>query len=298
MKYAVNEAGVSALQKMAAALIDSSTNIFNKTSQLQALADEHGNDLGPHKASLNQAILEIYTELKASAEPVKELSSTLEDIAEGYQEIIGNNVIASASGSSAGASAGAGSAGGNEPGGNSSVGAAASEQVRACGREWTDSLPSENRAAIASYTSTAYENINATLRGLEHQFNPGNYERARKIHQSLSGASIPAVCTVYRGTSSKALGALRMLPDSLLVGKVISDRGFMSTSLEQSTAFDGEVLLEIDVPKGAHGAYVGDISALGHQENEVLFDMGQKMRITNVRRDADGRRIISVRILN
>lgn len=57
------------------------------------------------------------------------------------------------------------------------------------------------------------------------------------------------------------------------------------------------MLLEIDVPKGAHGAYVGDISAAGHYESEVLFDAEQPMRITGVRRDEHGRRIISVRIM-
>lgn len=58
------------------------------------------------------------------------------------------------------------------------------------------------------------------------------------------------------------------------------------------------MLLEIEVPKGSHGAYVGDISAAGHYESEVLFDAGQKMRIISVRYDRNGRRIIRVRIMN
>lgn len=89
-----------------------------------------------------------------------------------------------------------------------------------------------------------------------------------------------------------------MLPDNMLVGRVISDRGFMSTSLERNSAFGKGMLLEIEVPKGSHGAYVGDISAAGHYESEVLFDAGQKMRIISVRYDRNGRRIIRVRIMN
>ncbi len=147
------------------------------------------------------------------------------------------------------------------------------------------------------YTGTAYSNINARLRGLEKSFDPGNQECAIRIHQALSGASIPADCTVYRGVSSKALGMLRMLPDNMLVGKTFTDHGFMSTSLERNSAFGGDMLLEVDVPKGAHGAYVGDISSAGHYESEVLFDAGQQMRITGVRCDENGRRIVSVRIM-
>lgn len=174
---------------------------------------------------------------------------------------------------------------------------APADRIKTCGREWTESLSKENKAAIHSYTGTAYSNINARLRGLEKSFDPGNQECAIRIHQALSGASIPADCTVYRGVSSKALGMLRMLPDNMLVGKTFTDHGFMSTSLERNSAFGGDMLLEVDVPKGAHGAYVGDISSAGHYESEVLFDAGQQMRITGVRCDENGRRIVSVRIM-
>ena len=82
----------------------------------------------------------------------------------------------------------------------------------------------------------------------------------------------------------------------MLVGKVFSDKGFMSTSLEKGNAFGGGDLLEISVPKGSHGAYVGHISSAGHYETEVLFDVRQVMRITGVRRNEWGRRIISVQL--
>lgn len=141
-------------------------------------------------------------------------------------------------------------------------------------------------------------NINATLRGVEKQFDKGNYECAVALHDALGRASIPSDCKVYRGVSSKALGGLRLLPDSMLTGKTFRDKGFMSTSLEQGNAFGGDLLLEIDVPKGSHGAYVGHISSAGHYESEVLFDAGQVMQITGTRKDSNGRRIISVRIMN
>lgn len=135
------------------------------------------------------------------------------------------------------------------------------------------------------------------MRGIDKKFNEGNRERAIALHGALKNASIPADCTVYRGTSEKALGMLRFLPDSMLTGRVISDAGFMSTSLDRSGSFGGNALLEIEAPKGSHGAYIGHISSAGPSEQEVLFDAGQKMRIIEAKRDANGRRIIKVRIL-
>lgn len=293
MKYAVNEAGVSALRNISTTLIDASAKVLEKISQLQTLTADNEDSLGPHKASLNQAIMEIYIGLKESAESIGVLAATAKDVAEAYQEIIDNDYISTITGSSAEAAAGASHIAAHAAGAVSQA-----DQIRSCGKQWAASLPAESRAAIRSYTGTAYSNINARLRGLESSFDPGNLECAQKIHQALSGASISNDCTVYRGVSSKALGRLRTLPDSVLVGKTFADHGFMSTSLDRNSAFGGDMLLEIDVPKGSYGAYVGDISSAGHYESEVLFDAGQQMRITGVRRDESGRRIVSVRIMN
>lgn len=180
-------------------------------------------------------------------------------------------------------------------GGGASLESSAAELVRQNGAAWVSQLSPEEKRAVRAYTGTAYANINATLRGIEKSFGPGNYECARHIHQALSRASIPHDCTVYRGVSEKALGKLRFLPDKMLTGKIFSDKGFMSTSIEKGNSFGGD-LLEISVPKGSHGAYVGHISEAGHYETEVLFDAGQVMRITGVRRDEWGRRIISVQL--
>ena len=51
MKYAVNEAGVSALQNISTALMNSVADLFEKTSQLQTITSDNEDSLGPHKAS-------------------------------------------------------------------------------------------------------------------------------------------------------------------------------------------------------------------------------------------------------
>lgn len=93
MKYAVNEAGVSSLHNISATLVGASAGVFEKTSQLQILTADNEDSLGPHKASLNQAIMEIYIGLKESAESISVLAATAKDVAEAYQEIIDNDYL-------------------------------------------------------------------------------------------------------------------------------------------------------------------------------------------------------------
>lgn len=158
-------------------------------------------------------------------------------------------------------------------------------------------MSAEQREAFHKYTGTAYANINATLRGLEKSFDIGNKENAQNLHSVLKESALPCESTVYRGVSSKALGSLRKLPDESLKGKVFFDKGFLSTSLDPSSAFDGDLILEIHAPVGAHGLYVGHISSAGHYEEEVLFDINQNMRIDDVSRDEIGRRLLKVTII-
>ena len=147
--------------------------------------------------------------------------------------------------------------------------------------------------AVKDYTGNLYyENINAVLRGKAAAFDTGNHERAKQLHQALADARLPTACTVYRGTSSAALGRFQAAEDSQLIGVIIGDEGFMSTSLNREDAFSDELILEIHAPAGAHGVYVGYVSAQGHNESEVLFDKDQTMQITGVRREANGKRVI------
>lgn len=169
--------------------------------------------------------------------------------------------------------------------------------VKLVGKEWSENLSPAEYSAVRDYTGTSYVNINAVLRGLESDFDVGNHERASLIHSALSRSSIPQPCTVYRGASLSSLGEYTNATDEELIGNIISDNGFMSTSLNREDAFGGEVRYEISVPEGANGAYVGYLSRTQHYESEVLFDCGQMLQITDVRRDMFGNRTIVARML-
>lgn len=169
--------------------------------------------------------------------------------------------------------------------------------IKKHGKNWVDQLPAEQKSAIRDYTGHYYRNINAALRGLDPFFEEGNDVRCLNVHEALLNAKLPHSCTVYRGTDEKALGKYAKLKDKKLVGKLLFDDAFMSTSLNRADAFKDTVLFEISVSEGANGAYVGSISQAKDYESEVLFDAGQCMRITGVRRDDSGRRIISAVLL-
>jgi len=98
-KYAVNEEGVQALNIVSTSIVEAAEQILKVTNALENTANENNDSLGPHKSSLLSALTQIKDAEKKAADPVKEMSETLKDIANSYQEIIDNDRISgSASG--------------------------------------------------------------------------------------------------------------------------------------------------------------------------------------------------------
>lgn len=215
------------------------------------------------------------------------------EFAESYTALLlkakeATNFGVGAGGGSSGAAAGTEAA---APGGDPA------QNVMEAGQRWTESLTPRQVTAFEHYSGSGYSNINDTLRGRAPAFEGNNRECARLISGALAKSRIPQDCTVYRGVSREVLGKYKVLTDSQLTGKMLLDKGFMSTSLNRGDAFRDEILLVIDVPAGAPGAYIGYMSLFGHRESEVLFDRGQWLKITAVTRDGDGRRVIHARML-
>lgn len=68
MKYAVNEEGIEAMNTMASAITESVEELEGYTTTVQSAADEYEDTLGPHKASLDEALSEITESVKQAAE--------------------------------------------------------------------------------------------------------------------------------------------------------------------------------------------------------------------------------------
>ncbi len=98
MKYAVNEEGVQAMKKMSDEIRNAIETMNTLVSSVKQTADGNQNTLGPHKASLDDALADIKESLKKASEPAEGVAEKLDEVAEAYTEVIGNDVFKGAGG--------------------------------------------------------------------------------------------------------------------------------------------------------------------------------------------------------
>lgn len=167
---------------------------------------------------------------------------------------------------------------------------------------WRASLTAEERDGIRAYVGHGFKPVNEYLRSgvVPEQFR--NY-RARldeivsRADSALARARLDRGLVVWRGVED--LAALGLDPANL-VGAEVTDRGFLSTSLDRSRAetFVREgtagAIFRIAAAEGLPGGFVGDLAML-QTEQEVLFARGLTLRITGSRREK-GRLIIEAEL--
>lgn len=148
-----------------------------------------------------------------------------------------------------------------------------------------------------------YQNINNSLRGIE-ELKPEHESIVEQMKSAFSHARLPENMTLYRATSKAGLGAeLKDVEDlQLLVGKTFVEPAFMSTAerMESVLSFYDQQMFqykqkgkaEAELPiilkiEAEAGAKVLDISGASQYkgERERLFDAGQKLLITDCRRE-------------
>lgn len=159
------------------------------------------------------------------------------------------------------------------------------------------SLSAEQREAVSFYTSSGHKSINHHLRSGEPISAEGQ-AYIDNLKSALGNSHLRSSVTVYRGVDSDALPNGGNISDEDLVGKVMMDRGFMSTSFSPETAkeFSRENVLVIDAPAGAQGAYMGEMSSVPW-EDELLFNSNSILKVKSVERDEEGTRIIHMIML-
>lgn len=91
MKYAVNETGIQAMNAMASSIRQAVEQVQRLTLTIRCTADGYQDTLGPHKASLDNALDEINESMRQVSDPVNCVSEMLMEVAEAYAEIIGND---------------------------------------------------------------------------------------------------------------------------------------------------------------------------------------------------------------
>ena len=148
-----------------------------------------------------------------------------------------------------------------------------------------DQLSRNQVKVLTDYSGDDYRNINNSLRGMETA-TPENAQRINTLKQTLDNSSLPQDMTLYRGTTTNALGDLKGLAPEDLVGKTFVENGFMSTSTSSSVGieFQYDMQITINAAKGSHAMDISSISNYTY-EAEVLFSSGQEMIITGAEKN-------------
>lgn len=154
--------------------------------------------------------------------------------------------------------------------------------------KWTDDfvkiITDAERKGVTTYTSNAYSDINKYLRGMKDKT---MYESEIKAAKSaLSKASLPREVITRRGSDYNVLrelglGEIRPEDKDKVIGAIIQEKGFLSTSPNPHGGFSGSFEYVIRVPQGSQAMYVDKISDF-QGEQELLINCGGKYRIDEV----------------
>jgi hypothetical protein len=142
-------------------------------------------------------------------------------------------------------------------------------------------LPDDVGRSITTYQSAfgVHQAINGDLRaGKTDVMHVSNLDAA------IGSSSLSADTPLHRGVQFKTAKEQQKFMAQLEPGAVVSDAGYMSTTLDESTAsqFAGfgtrpAVTFNINAPAGTNFLYLGD------REHELLLPRGTKLRVLGVR---------------
>jgi len=159
-------------------------------------------------------------------------------------------------------------------------------------------LSPDDVSLLRRYSGSWYQSYNAVLRGeaipgASAELLAGITKQANRLSEVLSSTEITKPISVqrkiFKRNIAKAFGEEDL---NKLVGKVVTDKGAMSTTITKGGAsgfkpLSGDVLLDIDCPKGTKGGWLKPVSS-NKNENEVLLAPGTKLLVTGVTKDKNG----------
>lgn len=149
-------------------------------------------------------------------------------------------------------------------------------------------LTDDQRSALTLYTGSWYTDINGVLRQTAgyknlHAMTTKKWLR-HAVHIQGTMKPIPRDIITYRGTGPEQFG----LPytatiDDIrkFIGKTITDDGFVSTSIDEGSAFGNKIKLIIEAPTGTAARYVAGVSSHSG-ERELLYAAGTKFVVMDV----------------
>ena len=144
--------------------------------------------------------------------------------------------------------------------------------------------------AISSYSRTGYTDINNYLRfgNVPKQMPKSQMlQYVDDLNALLDANPLKEEIFVKRGINTRALEQMlgtETITDASAVGKVITDKGFMSTTPYKMGGFGGNTQLFIKCPKGTKGTYIADWCA-NPAEKEFLIAPNQKMIVRKIEKE-------------
>ncbi len=158
---------------------------------------------------------------------------------------------------------------------------------------------------LEDYVSGEGMDINNFLRqrnGLSvDDMNASEKARLSLMDKAMEKSELPKDQTLYRSVDASAVFDKSTLQkirwgeyadDDLqdVVGKTITDKGFLSTTKDKEIAFEwgdftgseSPIVLELDTPKGTHGIDLRKFDIEGEEQKEILLDRGLSYEIKSV----------------
>ena len=134
--------------------------------------------------------------------------------------------------------------------------------------------------SIEGYTDGAYGALNSRLRQGQ-PLSSTQATLAANLDKAIAKHRMAQTTTVYRGIKEPA----KFFGPTVLLGTVVIDNGFISTSKASSTAIkftgEGGMVAKITVQKGASAIDVSTLSLHSH-ETEVLLPRGSMFKVVAI----------------
>lgn len=170
--------------------------------------------------------------------------------------------------------------------------------------KWNDKIEEEEwEETIYKYTGEVSDLMNNYLRtgnfsGHKYYDEQDIKQYVKELDNIIKEFELKSPLTTYRVSDSNLLGKHGMSYEQIksMEGKIVSDKGYMSTSTIKSIPGEqtvhGDIRYIINVPSGkGKGAYISKYSE-NSQEREMLLKRGAQYVVTKVQKDTNGRTVV------
>jgi len=154
----------------------------------------------------------------------------------------------------------------------------------------TSKLTSDQNHVVHVWASPDFSVVNRSLRGVEIGYMPDMGmpldSVVKNLDKAIAGSTLTHELTVNRFVNDPKVFGVKSPKD--LVGKTLTDKGFLATSLGDVSAGDvekGGMLFDIKIPKGSKALYLKPHLKTA-KIHEVLLPRGTSLKVTGAKKKA------------